>query len=125
MLNLPACSSDYLRQTLRKGHMTLLIGALQSGGAILIHENSFEGGLLCAAEPPMPTVVTLFGCSLTNNAAKSEGGAIAVQYGTVTIQASTDVSVPTGFKKQTFQCDATQTQSQLTNIDHVPIEELC
>lgn len=61
---------------------------MQSGGAILIGVDGFKGGLqlACQKEKPLLNFVAFIACTFSGNAAKSEGGAIAVSSGDVTIQ---------------------------------------
>lgn len=68
--------------------MTLSAHCVQSGGAILIGVSGFNGGtqLACDEEKPLPNFVAFNACAFSSNAAKSEGGAIAVYSGDVTVQ---------------------------------------
>lgn len=55
---------------------------------MLIGVEGFKGGLqlACAKEKALPNFVAITACTFSDNAAKSEGGAIAVSSGNVTIQ---------------------------------------
>ena len=60
--------------------------ALQGGGAISLGLDDFKDSASCSAAAPGASAVTVTGCTFRGNVARLQGGAIALQSGTLSVQ---------------------------------------